>query len=207
MVLEGVEGVGKTTQVRRLTDYLRNKGYKVLETKEPGTPHLPITMALRGLMLDSQYEEQLTKTARELISQTIRSIHMEKLIIPGRDNYDFIIQDRGVLSGLSYGTACGNDSEWLEDMALTTTGCSYLYQIYDDVVLLKGDISIGLNRAKAAKQEFAAGDAMEAKGTSFMERVEENMNEFSRYFNTREIYVDGKTIEQVHQDIIKILNI
>src|ERR1019366_1877729 len=114
--LEGCEGVGKTTQTQKLVDHLRAKGFKVLQTKEPGTSHLPLTMQLRGIMLDKQYDEQLTVAARELISQAIRSIHIEKLILPALTEYDYIIQDRGILSGLAYGSACGNDVDWLLDL-------------------------------------------------------------------------------------------
>ncbi len=94
---EGLEGTGKTTQCALLAEYLRSKGLRVLLTKEPGTPLAPITMDLRGLMLDKQYDEQLTPLARELISQSIRSIHMEKIIYPAIQVHDYIIQDRGLL--------------------------------------------------------------------------------------------------------------
>src|ERR1017187_8360897 len=109
IVFEGTEGVGKSTQTQKLVDYLRAKGYKVLQTKEPGTSHAPLTMLLRSIMLDKQYDEQLTAPARELISQAIRSIHMDKVVVPALLTHDFIVQDRGVLSGLAYGTACGNE--------------------------------------------------------------------------------------------------
>ena len=106
--LEGIEGVGKTTQTDLLVKTLRDRGFSVLQTKEPGTPLVPLTMVLRGIMLDNQYDAQMTRPAREFISQAIRSIHLEQLIVPNLDKYDFIIQDRGVLSGYAYGTACGN---------------------------------------------------------------------------------------------------
>ena len=108
LVLEGCEGVGKTTQVELLTRYLQSKNFSVLQTKEPGTPLSPLTMQLRAIMLDKQYDGELTIPARELISQAIRSIHLNSVIIPALDKYDFIVQDRGMLSGLAYGTACGN---------------------------------------------------------------------------------------------------
>src|SRR5271167_1025736 len=115
--LEGTEGVGKTTQTQKLVDHLRAKGCKVLQTKEPGTAHAPLTMQLRGIMLDKQYDEQLTAPARELISQAIRSIHLEKVVFPALSEYDFIVQDRGILSGLAYGTACGNDEKTINFLA------------------------------------------------------------------------------------------
>lgn len=210
IVMEGTEGVGKTSQCELLVKHLRDRGYKVLQSKEPGTPALPITMALRNLMLDARYNDELTIIARELISQTIRSIHMEKLIIPALDGvgeYDFIIQDRGIVSGLAYGAACGNNPAWLKDMALKVSKAKNLYNIYSDVVFLRGNVSDGLNRAVACKQEFEAGDAMEAKGDSFMRSVEYNMMSLSLDFPMRFIDIDGLSIQDVHEQILKVLGL
>ena len=79
IVLEGTEGVGKTTQTVTLVNYLERQGYSCLQTKEPGTVHSPLTMELRNIMLNAKYDEQLTTSSRELISQAIRSIHLEQV--------------------------------------------------------------------------------------------------------------------------------
>jgi dTMP kinase len=208
--LEGVEGVGKTTQTQKLVDHLRVKGYKVLQTKEPGTSHAPLTMQLRGIMLDKQYDESLTAPARELISQAIRSIHLEKVVVPALGQYDYIVQDRGILSGLAYGAACGNDVDKLAFLSRYVTESSMPIlgdSVYDSIIYLKGDTSFGLKRALQTKQEFAAGDAMEARGSSFIQQCSANMDEFSRAFNTKIVTVDGKSIEEVFKEILRTLNI
>lgn len=213
--LEGTEGVGKTTQTDKLVSYLKDRGYKVLQTKEPGTPLSDITMKLRGIMLDNQYDNDLTNTAREFISQAIRSIHIEKVIMPALNEYDFIVQDRGVLSGLAYGTACGNDFEMIEEFAKIVCDPisaqddydSNMYAIYDSVIYLKGDVNKGLETAKSAKQEFESGDAMESRGNNFMNDVANNMDEMSSYFNTSVIDVQGKSIEDVFAEICLALEV
>ena len=208
--LEGTEGVGKTTQTQKLVDFLRAKGYKVLQTKEPGTSHAPLTMQLRGVMLDNQYDDQLTTPARELISQAIRSIHLEKVVAPALYEYDFIIQDRGLLSGASYGTACGNaveDIGALIDFVTKPCRDQFVEGIYDVIIYLKGDTSAGLKKALQAKQEFAAGDAMEARGSSFLQTASSLMDEMSEAFNTKAINVDGKDIDAVFREILSALNI
>lgn len=208
--VEGTEGVGKTTQVKLLVEHLRKKGYRVLQTKEPGTEHAPITLTLRGIMLDNQYDQQLTVCARELISQAIRSIHVEKVILPALKEYDYIIQDRGILSGLAYGTACGNTTESLKSLKhyiLSSVEHDLPLNVYDSIIYLKGDTASGLNRAAKAKQEFSTGDAMESRGNNFMQNVSELMNNFSRDFNTTSIVVDGKNIESVFNEILHSLSI
>ena len=210
--LEGTEGVGKTTQTQKLVDYLKGKGYKVLQTKEPGTPLSPVTMKLREIMLSNEFDKDITPEARELISQTIRSIHIGKVVNPAKQNYDFIIQDRGVLSGLSYGTACGNDTTWLEDLATYAAGLGKaeegaIYNLYDDVLYLRGNVSKGLERALTSKQEFKDGDAMESRGNDFLTQVGNNMDEMSAWFDAKIIDVDNKNIDEVFAGILDALKL
>lgn len=208
--LEGTEGVGKTTQTQKLVDHLRSKGFKVLQTKEPGTNLAPLTMQLRAIMLDNQYDNQLTVPARELISQAIRSIHLEKVILPALTEVDYIVQDRGILSGLAYGSACGNDLDSLAFLAdfVTQPADGILGEgFYDSIIYLKGDTTAGLKKALEAKQEFATGDAMESRGNTFMQTAAANMDANSRLFNTKTINVEGKGIEEVFKDILRALNI
>lgn len=217
---EGTEGVGKTTQTNRLAEHLMAAGHKVLLTKEPGTPYAPLTMILRQVMLDRQYEEQLTPTARELVSQAIRSIHLEKVIEPAFENYDYIIQDRGMLSGLAYGVSCGNTEEFITNLMTQVSAKNFLYdgnparffrdpfKLYDDIVYLKGDVNAGLTKAINSKQEFTAGDAIEAKGLTFMQNVAVNMEAYSKKFQgSKYINVDGKNIEQVFEEIVRTLDL
>ena len=132
--IDGLDGCFKTSNANSLNEYLISKDYSVLLTKEPGIQLLPITMELRKIMLDKQYDDQLTVLARECINVAIRSIHMEKLILPSLNTVDFIIQDRGILSGLAYGEACGNSIEFLNDMYSKASKQDNFYDLYDHVI-------------------------------------------------------------------------
>jgi dTMP kinase len=172
--IEGIDGVGKSTQAKLLSDFFRQKRFAVLHTKEPGTDLLPVTMELRKLMLDSKHN--ITPLAREYIAQAIRSIHMEKLIIPAIKNMDIIIQDRGILSALAYGKACGVDMALLNDMCQQSTNYPELGKyLYDRIIYLRKDPEQALAKT-VCKKEFEAGDVMEKKGSSFMEEVQRNMD-------------------------------
>jgi thymidylate kinase len=128
--------------------------------------------------------------------------------LPALQEYDFIIQDRGILSGLAYGEACGNDIHDLYSLTKLIAGeIDDIYSIYDHVIYLKGDVTKGLNVAKSSKQEFAAGDAIEAKGLDFMQEVSYNLDRFSNLFNTTNVTVDGKNIEQVQAEILSIIGL
>lgn len=210
--LEGTEGVGKTTQTENLVNYLRSKGYNVIQTKEPGTPLSPLTMELRKIMLDNKYDKQITGTARELLSQVIRAVHLNNIIKPGLNEADFIVQDRGILSGLAYGTACGNDTDWLCGLAEDVTFESFPelehpYELYDEVIYLKGNVSDGLDRALTSKQEFETGDAMESRGVDFIQQVSLEMDEMSNWFNSTVIDVSGKNVDEVFQEIVTTLKV
>lgn len=206
---EGTEGSFKTTNATKLAKYLEDKGFKVLLTKEPGTPHAPLTMELRGIMLDAKHEPQMTVAAREFISQAIRSIHIDKVILPALETYDYIIQDRGILTGLCYGHACGNNHLFLSQLASEV--CRNFrgdwHELYDKVVFLRNNAAVGLARAKVAKQEFAAGDAMEAKGAEFMLRVAKDMNEMVHAFPHCTIDVEGKTVDENFAEILRQLDL
>lgn len=209
IVLEGVEGCGKSTHCKKLAEYLRTKGYKVLESKEPGTPHAPLTMVLRSIMLDAQYEQLMTAPAREFISQAIRSIHIDKIILPALQEYDFIIQDRGILSGISYGHACGNTHFFLAQLAsevCRNTGGDW-HELYDKVIYLKVDPEVGLLSAQATKKEFAAGDIMEAQGAEFMRRVSKDMDEMVHAFPHCTIDMEGKTVDENFNEILRNINL
>lgn len=199
---EGTEGCFKTTNSKALAEALRADGNSVLETKEPGSPHLPLTMSLRGIMLDSKYETEMTRQARELISQAIRSIHITQLLKPAMKDYDYIVQDRGMLSGIAYGVACGNTKSEIESLL------SFIYtgnvKDYDLIVFLQGDTEAGLNNAVASKQEFEAGDAMEAKGLSFMKQVEAYFYQLIKHkSNVVVISVVNKSREDLQFEILQ----
>ena len=202
---EGTEGCYKTTNSKALADALRETGNRVLETKEPGSSHLPLTMLLRGIMLDSQYEKEMTRQARELISQAIRSIHITRLLVPASETYDYIIQDRGLLSGIAYGVACGNHKQEIDGLL------DFIYdgeiKDYDLIIYLQGDAETDLMRAVAAKQEFEAGDAMEGRGLSFIKEVEQYFYDLIKdRNNVIVINVVNKPREEILTEILKAVN-
>lgn len=148
--------------------------------------------------------------ARELVTQAIRNIHLVKLIGPSLYMYDYIIQDRGILSGFAYGEACGVDSDFMKiksDINVKEANlCLEYANCYDQIIYLYGNVSSNLKRALASKKEFETGDAMENRGHSFLDKVNENFNKYSKEFQAvNKINVDNKDIDTIFKDIIKVL--
>jgi thymidylate kinase len=81
------------------------------------------------------------------------------------------------------------------------------YDIYDHLIMLIGNPSVGLDRAVAAKQEFTTGDVIEQKGSQFMDSVAKLMNDnlldFSKIIK---INIDDKSIDEVFDDILRALH-
>jgi thymidylate kinase len=182
-----IEGTGKTTLVKLLATELKRRGFKVHSTKEPGCPDQPNTLIARDLMLNNKWNDDTCDTGRELMSQYIRANHMQKKIYPMLDGnykdgiaYDFILQDRGVADSYAYALGCmipSKDIDVLLEMSVNpeSRGVESPIQIYDKVVYLEGDVVICLERARACKAEFAAGDIIEGKGPEFMTHVRDEM--------------------------------
>jgi dTMP kinase len=203
--IEGTEGCYKTTNVSALVEYFKSQGKTVLQTKEPGTPLNTLTMKLREIMLSNEFANDMTPIAREFISQAIRSIHMEKVVIPNSD-VDFIIQDRGTLSGLTYAKTIGHDDAFIRSLISKVTN-SDTWNIYDDVIILMNDPEVGLTLAKSSKNEFKGGDVMESMGNQFMNNVlSEMIKETSLHINVHLINVCGKNPTEILQEILKSLD-
>jgi thymidylate kinase len=210
--LEGGEGCYKTTTAKALAIYYRAMGLRVLVTKEPGTPHIPVTMELRKIMLSNEYDSSLTRQARELISQAIRSIHLEKLILPAIESgeYDLIIQDRGILSGQIYGEACGNNGIDLNMLNEYIHGFQGSSQTHYDHLFIFHNIG-GLKTATECKDEFGVGDAMESRGTEFHRFITDKFIQYGgdpddvTSWTISHHDVHGKTTGHIVSECVKIL--
>lgn len=105
ITLEGGEGVGKSTQVKALAEALRQRGKKVLVTREPGGSDG--AEAIRELLL-SGAEDRWTAQAEALLFAAARADHVAKTIRPALERGEWVLSDRFVDSSLAYqGGAAG----------------------------------------------------------------------------------------------------
>jgi dTMP kinase len=97
VVLEGGDGSGKSTQVRRLAARLRGDGLHVVETREPGGTDLGA--AVRALLLDGP---DIDARAEALLMAADRAQHIAELVRPALEAGAWVLSDRHVASSLVY---------------------------------------------------------------------------------------------------------
>ena len=102
--LEGGEGCGKSTQLRRLAEALRARGVEVVETREPGGS--PGAEAIRKLLLEGEAERWSAGT-EALLFAAARGDHVEKTIKPALESGAWVISDRFLDSSLAYQGGAG----------------------------------------------------------------------------------------------------
>ncbi|WP_324750201.1 dTMP kinase [Sphingomonas sp. LY54] len=106
--LEGGEGVGKSTQLRRLAEALRARGRDVVETREPGGS--AGAEAIRALLLEGE-AERWTPAAEALLFAAARADHVARTIRPALDRGAWVLSDRFLDSSLAYqGPAVGAEA-------------------------------------------------------------------------------------------------
>ena len=105
IVIEGIDGCGKTTQINELSKWLPDSGLiktgsKLITTREPGGSLLG--KKLRGLILDNNDNNKPSSLAELLLYSADRAAHVSKIISPALKNNHWVISDRFSDSTLAY---------------------------------------------------------------------------------------------------------
>jgi dTMP kinase len=166
---EGIDGSGKTTAYTYFINQLRERGLKVLDTREVGSPHIPVCVALRKLILDPA--SKMDGKAMEFCFAAMR-VENQKFYESVKDGYDYIVSDRGWLSHLAY-TDHNVSAEFTKEFYVNVVDKHTKKP--DLVVFLQLDPEVALKR-RGLRNGFV--DAIEAKGPAFQEKV---YNSFMKY--------------------------
>jgi dTMP kinase len=168
IAFEGGEGSGKTTQARLVAIWLRELGYDVVTTHEPGATK--IGMRLRALLLDTSHTG-MSPHAEALMYAADRAEHVASVIAPALERGAIVITDRYVDSSLAYQGAGRNLP--VEDIAQfnwwATGG-----RVPDLTILLDMDPMAGLQR------RTRSADRLEAEPAEFHQRVRAGFQALAR---------------------------
>ncbi|MGP0025443.1 MAG: dTMP kinase [Streptosporangiaceae bacterium] len=179
IALEGGEGAGKTTQARMLAIWLREQGFDVITTREPGATK--VGMRLRALLLDTAHTG-MSPRAEALMYAADRAEHVAEVIGPALERGAVVITDRYTDSSLAYqGAARGlrtEDVAWLSHWA--TDGL-----VPDLTILLDLPPQAGLGR------RTRSADRLEAEPTEFHDRVRVGFLSLARQNPQRYLVLDA----------------
>lgn len=164
ITFEGGEGAGKSTQIERLAEKLRQKSYTVLVTREPGGS--PGAEAVRHVLLSGAAEE-FGPEMEALLFAAARSDHVEQIIRPAIDSGMIVLCDRFIDSSRVYQGATGNIERGLmasiERVAIN--GMMPNLSLFLDL-----DAETGLHRAAARRSEGEGADRFEKETIAIHEQ-------------------------------------
>lgn len=168
ITFEGMDGSGKSTQMRRLAARLRSLGRQVLETAEPGGT--TIGRKIRQILLDASNRE-LSPTAELLLYFASRAQNVEESIGPALDRGEIVLADRFTDSTLAY-QGCGRGLGAETVVALDRIACRGLRP--DLTLLLDIALETSLARAQARNlAETSSETRMDEQSLQFHGRVYE----------------------------------
>jgi len=190
IAFEGGEGSGKTTQARLISIWLRELGYDVVTTHEPGATK--VGMRLRALLLDTAHTGMSPK-AEALMYAADRAEHVASVISPALDRGAIVITDRYVDSSLAYQGAGRNlPVEEIARFNWWATGG----RVPDLTILLDMDPIAGLSR------RTRSADRLEAEPADFHLRVRAGFRALAQADPPRYLVLDAdRPPEEITRDI------
>ena len=161
ITLEGVEGVGKSTNLELISVIVKSGGYDVLVTREPGGTTLG--ERVREILLDKD-EHGMTPMAELLLMFAARAQHVEEVIRPALARGAWVVSDRFTDSSYAY----QGGGRQLGGKAVSALEHQVLEGFRPDLVLIFDlDVRAGLQRAS----KVAEADRFESEEGEFFERV------------------------------------
>jgi len=196
ITFEGMDGAGKSTQMRRLGRRLSGLGLRVVETIEPGGT--AIGSQIRGILLDPVNAE-LAPGTELLLYFAARAQNVDQVILPALDRGEIVLSDRFTDSSLAY-QGCGRGLGADAVLALDRIACRGLKP---DLTLLI-DIDLASGQARRSRR---TADRIEEQTDAFHRRVRDAYAALAAAEPGRFRVVDGRpdpdTVEGAIWDIVQ----
>ena len=186
ITFEGIDGSGKTTQMRILAERLRREGREVLEAVEPGGT--AVGAQIRRILLDSANQD-MRPTTELLLYFASRAQNVEQCILPALSASKIVLCDRFTDSTLAYqGYARGLGEETV--LTLDRIACHGLTP--DLTLLVDLDLETGLARAQERNTGTAAWETrMDDQAIEFHRKVREAYLDLAKKHARRFRVIDG----------------
>ncbi len=199
ITLEGIEGSGKTSSLKSITDLLDKKNISYIVTREPGGSS--IGKELRAILLDPDTE--ISPEVELMLMLSDRKDHVEKIILPNLEKGNWVVSDRFMDSSIAYQ---GGGRQLDKKLIISLT--DYLNLPQPDLTLLFDlPVEISLSRVKARGEL----DRFEKEELEFHKRIRNTYLDLAKNNSNRIKIIDSsKKIESmlnnVKQAIEKLFN-
>jgi dTMP kinase len=195
ITLEGPEGSGKTSHIPYLVEYLREKGYTVFPTREPGGTS--IGEQIREVIHDLKNAEMHPRT-ETLLYQAARAQIVEQTIRPRLADGEIILSDRYADSTIAY-QGYGHQQDIQQVRALINYATGGL--VPDLTILLDLDVEVGLKR----KQKADEWNRLDAYTVEFHRRVRAGYLEMVKQEPERWVVIDaGQKWDDVQDELRRV---
>ncbi|QLQ13178.1 MAG: dTMP kinase [Brevundimonas sp.] len=182
ITLEGGEGVGKSTQARRLVERLRARGLGVVQTREPGGS--AGAEAIRAIVVSGE-AERWSPLTEAMLMFAARNDHLEHTIRPALDRGDWVVCDRFADSSRAYqGAGGGVPDSFIEALDQGVVGDTQP----DLTLVFDLPVEVGLDRA------FGRGlfeTRFESKGLAFHHRLRQRFLQIAQEHPDRCAIIDA----------------
>ena len=191
---EGIDGCGKSTQIKMLCSYFKDRNKEFLMVREPGGTD--ISEQIRKILLHS-HDQEISDRTEALLMTGSRAQLIDEKILPFLNQGKIVIADRFLDSTLAYqGGGRELDLNWLIDLNNFATNNTFP----DITFFIDIEPDIGAIRSGSSK------DRIESAGLEFQSRVRQSYIKLSTLFNDRYLTLDGNQEKKIiHKKIVSHL--
>ncbi|MBT8102208.1 MAG: dTMP kinase [Gammaproteobacteria bacterium] len=195
ITIEGIEGVGKSTNMAALVGRIEAAGHKVLTTREPGGT--PLAEEIREIVMN-RADEPIPEIAELLLIFAARSLNVNNVIIPALEAGTWVVSDRFTDSSRAYqGGGRGIPMETIDRLADWVHGDAWP----DLTILLDAPVEVGMERAS----NRGAPDRFEQERHDFFQRVRECYLQLASHEPERFVIIDTmRSIDEVRADMMAL---
>lgn len=198
ITFEGIDGCGKSTQLRLLASELRVRGVEVVTTREPGGT--PLGQKLRAALLDVQ--EQVDPLAELLVFAADRAQHVHKHLQPALSADRVVLSDRYADATVAYqGAGRGFDAKLIKQIVdLATDG------LKPDLTLLF-DLSVAESTIRTRRRIASKHtDRLDSENPDFHTRVRDAYLEIAKADSKRVRVIDARhSVQETHRIVKRIV--
>jgi dTMP kinase len=199
ITFEGIDGSGKSTQLRLLANFLKLKGCDALLTREPGGT--PVGNRLRAALLDAH--EEVDPLAELLVFAADRAQHVRRVLRPALDEGRVVFSDRYADATAAYqGAGRGFSPELISEIIQLATG-----GLKPDLTLLF-DLSVDESnvRTRRRSNEKQRGDRLDAEAEDFHIRVRDAYLHLAHAEPERiKVVETNRPLEETHERVKEIV--